>query len=132
MTTSYHPLLAALIGVLVATTAPRNAHADSPPRTPVPDPRPVMLAALQAADGKAYGVLTGQLADAITERFQARSPVYIDVTTQRRYAQPGCARLNVMFWQEGVLLPGAPTPRRQTIEFGINYCADGLPPRSLL
>jgi hypothetical protein len=24
-----------------------------------------------------------------------------------------------------------PAPRRQTIEFGINYCLDGRPPRSL-
>jgi hypothetical protein len=36
-----------------------------------------------------------------------------------------------MFWQDGVLLPGASSPRRQTIDFGINYCLDGQPPRSL-
>jgi len=29
------------------------------------------------------------------------------------------------------LLPGATAPRKQTIDFGINYCLDGLPPKSL-
>ena len=90
-----------------------------------------MLAALQATDGQAHGILTGEMADAITRRFGATSPIYIDVTTEKRYAQPGCGRLKVTFWQEGVLLPGATTPRRQTMDFGIDYCLDGRPPQSL-
>lgn len=100
-------------------------------RTPVPDPRPLMLAAIDSPSGEAYGVLTGQTAQAITHQFKATTPVYIDVTTVKRYAQPGCSRLSVRFWQDGVLLPGAAAPRTQTIEFGINYCRDGLPPRAL-
>ena len=100
-------------------------------RTPVPDARPVMLAALQASGGQAHGVLTGEMADAITRRFGATSPIFIDVTTEKRYAQPGCSRLKVTFWQDGVLLPGALSPRRQTMDFGINYCLDGRPPQSL-
>ncbi|MBS0499270.1 MAG: hypothetical protein JSR74_02965 [Proteobacteria bacterium] len=107
------------------------AHAE-PVRTQVPDARPVLLAALQSADGTAYGVLTGEIADAITKRFAATSPIYIDVSTERRYGEPGCSRLKVLFWQEGVRLPEAKAPRKQTIEFGINYCATGLPPKSLL
>ena len=55
----------------------------------------------------------------------------IDVATEKRYAQTGCARLNVRFWQDGVLLPGTSVPRRQTMDFGINYCLDGQPPQSL-
>lgn len=116
---------------LATTCLPLFVFADAPFRTPVPDARPVMLAALNAPDGIAHGVLTGDVADAITQRFGASSPIYIDVTTERRYTQAGCARLKVTFWQEGVNLPGAASPRRQTIEFGINYCLDGLPPRSL-
>ena len=105
--------------------------ADDMLRTRVPDARPVMLAALQAIDGQAQGILTGEMADAITKRFGATSPIYIDVTTEKRYAQAGCSRLKVTFWQEGVLLPGATTPRRQTMDFGIDYCLDGRPPQSL-
>ena len=105
--------------------------ADDVLRTPVPDARPLMLGALQATDGQAHGVLTGEMADAITRRFGATSPIFIDVTTEKRYAQPGCSRLKVTFWQDGVLLPGATTARRQTMDFGINYCLDGRPPQSL-
>jgi hypothetical protein len=116
--------------LLAALTSP--ALGDEWPRTSVPDARPVMLAALRSADGEAHGVLTGQLAEAITRRFAATSPIYIDVTTERRYRQAGCSRLKVSFWQDGVLLPGARAPRRQTMDFGLNYCLDGLPPKSLL
>jgi len=102
-----------------------------PVRTPVPDARPVLLAALQSADGTAHGVLTGEIADAITKHFEATSPIFIDVSTERGYREPGCSRLKVLFWQEGVKLPGVAAPRKQSIEFGINYCATGLPPQSL-
>ena len=106
-------------------------YADDGERMPVPDARPVMLAALQSAEGQAHGVLSGEMADAITKRFGAASPIYIDVSTEKRYRQTGCSRLKVTFWQDGVLLPGASSPRRQTMEFGINYCLDGRPPQSL-
>ncbi|MBK7562761.1 MAG: hypothetical protein IPI21_00020 [Propionivibrio sp.] len=105
--------------------------ADDVVRSPVSDARPVMLAALQSVNGEAHGILSGEIADALTQRFAATSPIYIDVTTEKRYAQAGCARLNVRFWQDGVLLPGASSPRRQTMDFGINYCLDGQPPQSL-
>ena len=105
--------------------------ADDVSRAPVPDARPVMLAALQATDGQAHGILTSEMADAITKRFGATSPIYIDVATEKRYAQAGCSRLKVTFWQDGVRLPGATTPRRQTMDFGIDYCLDGRPPQSL-
>ena len=100
-------------------------------RVAVPDARTLLLAAIDAPDGRAHGLLSGPMADAITARFKATSPVYIDVSTERRYAQPGCRRLKVSFWQDGVQLPGEPSPRRRTIDFGINYCRDGLAPRSL-
>lgn len=118
------------LALLIAAVAP-PAHADDVVRTPVTDPRPLMFAALQASDGQAHGVLIGDIAEAITKRFSASSPIYIDVSTEMRYAQPGCARLKVSFWQDGVNLPGAAAPRRQTVDFGINYCLDGRPPRSL-
>jgi hypothetical protein len=100
-------------------------------RVAVTDARSLLIAAIDAPDGEAHGVLTGQLADAITQRFKATTPIYIDVATERRYAQAGCRRLKVRFWQDGVQLPGVPAPRRQTVDFGINYCRDGLPPKSL-
>lgn len=122
--------VAAFAGAALFPLLMAQPHAETV-RTPVADARPVLLAALQSADGTAHGVLVGEIADAITQRFEATSPLYIDVTTEKRYREPGCSRLKVRFWQEGVKLPDVAAPRRQTIEFGINYCLDGLPPKSL-
>ena len=108
-----------------------NCNAQPAERAPVMDARPLMLAALRSADGQAHGLLTGDIADAISKRFSATTPIFIDVTTEKRYRQAGCSRLKLSFWQDGVLLPGAKAPRKQTIEFGINYCLDGMPPKSL-
>nr|WP_315195863.1 hypothetical protein [uncultured Aquabacterium sp.] len=106
----------------------------SPPhlnRTTVKDARVLMMTALQNPEGQAHGVLVGESADAISQRFKSNTPIFIDVTTEKRYRQIGCSRLKVTFWQDGVWLPGAQAPRKQSIEFGINYCLDGLPPKSL-
>jgi len=117
----------AALAVVLAATPPAIAQ----PRVAVPDARQLLLAAIDAPDGQAHGILTGELAEAITQRFKATTPVHVDVSTERRYAQEGCRRLTVSFWQDGVVLPGAKAPRRQTIDFGINYCRDGTPPKSL-
>lgn len=122
------PLPLSLLLVAWCLTAPSHAI----DRLPVTDPRPLMLAALDSTSGTAHGILVGESAEAIARRFQSPSPIYIDVTTLRRYRQAGCSRLKVTIWQEGVVLPGAATPRKQTIDIGINYCRDGLPPASLL
>ena len=116
-------MVAALCGVSTA---------DAQERLAVRDAKQLLIAAIDAPNGQAQGVLVGEVADAITQRFQGTTPIYIDVSTERRYAQAGCSRLKVSFWQDGVQLPGAPSPRRQTIDFGIDYCRDGRPPKSLL
>jgi hypothetical protein len=100
-------------------------------RLEVRDARPLLIAAIDAPDGQAQGMLIGPLAQAISARFSASSPIHVDVSTERRYAQEGCRRLKVTFWQDGVLLSGAAAPRRQTLDVSLNYCRDGRPPRSL-
>ena len=117
--------------LLTAWTGAGQAQVQAPERIRVADARALMLAAIDSPAGMAHGVLIGAIADAITQRFKATSPVYIDVTTERRYRQAGCSRLKVSLWQEEVLLPGAPIPKKQAIDMSINYCRDGLPPRSL-
>lgn len=119
------------VAALLLMACSATARTSPVPRTPVSDPRPLLIAALRSPEGEAHGVLTGDTADAITQKFNAKTPLYIDVTTVKRYAQAGCSRLQVMFWQDGVRLPGTTAPRKQTIEFRINYCRDGLAPRSL-
>lgn len=117
------------VALVIACSA--NAQTPSVVRTAVADPRPLMIAAIASPSGEAHGVLTGETADTISRKFQSRMPIFIDVSTEKRYAQVGCSRLKVLFWQDGVLLPSVAAPRKQTIQFGINYCRDGQPPRSL-
>jgi len=119
-----HALVALLPALFIADEALAQE------RIAVKDAKPLLIAAIDAPDGQAHGLLVGDIADAITQRFKGTTPIYIDVSTERRYAQAGCSRLNVRFWQDGVQLPGVPAPRRQTIDFGVDYCRDGQPPRS--
>ena len=118
----------ALVALLPALCTAVAAMAQE--RIAVKDTKPLLIAAIEAPGGQAHGVLVGDIADAITQRFKGTTPIYIDVSTERRYTQAGCSRLNVRFWQDGVQLPGVPAPRRQTIDFGVDYCRDGQPPRS--
>ncbi len=120
-------LCSMLLGVMLVGAA-STAQAQS--RIAVQDVKALLVAAIEAPSGRAQGILTGELADAITRRFKGSTPIYIDVSTERRYSQQGCSRLLVRFWQDGVQLPEVSAPRRQTIDFGIDYCRDGLPPKS--
>jgi hypothetical protein len=115
----------------LASVACYSGPAFAQERMPVSEARKLLLAAIDAPDGRASGVLVGEAAEAITQRFRGTTGLHVDVTTLRRYAQPGCSRLNMRVRQDGVTLPGASAPGRQTIDIGINYCRDGLPPRSL-
>jgi hypothetical protein len=108
-----------------------SIHADSIARTPVEDARALMQAAIDSPTGEAHGMLVGPMAEAISRRFQSQAPITIDVSTQKRFAQSGCSRLKVLFAQDDVLLPGKKSPERRTIDFGINYCRDGMPPNQM-
>lgn len=127
-TTTYKVSLALCSAMLCAAT---SAAPEAAPRVAVNDPKVLMLAAIDAPDGRAAGKLTGELADAITQRFSATSALFMEVTTLARYAQDGCRRLNVRFWQEGVRLAAGQAPNKQTIDIGINYCRNGQPPANL-
>ena len=117
---------------LVAIVSPLVAGAQSgSTRVPVDDVRVLLIYAIDSPTGQAQGVLTGQMASLITDRFKAAGPILIDVTTERRYRQPGCSRLKLTFSQDGVNLPGASGPERKTVDIGLNYCRDGTPPKSL-
>jgi hypothetical protein len=100
-------------------------------RRPVEEVRQLLIEAIDAPAGEAHGRLTGQIADAIGRQFKTAEPINVDVTTLIRYAEDGCRRLSVLFWQDGVQLGQGAPAKRQTVEFGINYCRTGMPPRSL-
>lgn len=97
---------------------------------PVTNPRELMIEAIDAPDGRASGVLVGDMADAIGQGFGTTAPLRIDVTTLKRYRQESCRRLNVAFSQDGVRMPGETIGSARRIDFGIDYCRNGQPPTS--
>ena len=127
-----HPLrgmgrtAAAAAACIVLASAVPGALAQ--PRLPVTEARTLMLAAFDAPDGAAAGVLSGPTAAAISQRFGTSAPILVDVQTLHPLAQPGCRRLQVRFSQQEVQLPGSPAPRPQVMEFGVDFCRDGQPP----
>jgi len=119
-------LVATAVWLVLATQTPPSL---AQQRLTVADVRILLLAAHDAPDGAAAGLLTGPSAEAISQRFSTTAPILVDVHTLHPLAQPGCRRLGVRISQEGVQLPGAAAPRLQVIEFGVDHCRDGLPPR---
>jgi hypothetical protein len=122
---------AVAIAMLMLSTIGASFADEQVSRTPVEDFRELLVAAIASPTGTAHGVLVGPMAEAITEGGGASGPVLLDVSTLRRYRQPGCARLNVRISQEGVRAPAARSPGKQTVDVGINYCRDGSAPKSL-
>lgn len=108
-----------------------QAQASDAGRLPVGDVRTLMVSAIDAHDGTARGILTGIDARNITKMFQATGPILVDVTTVKRYSQAGCSRLRVLFSQDGVHVDEKAPPGRKQVAFGINFCRDGNPPKSL-
>ena len=119
------------IAVLTLGTIGQSFAQEPVSRTPVEDFRVLLVTAITASAGTAHGVLVGPMATAITDNSGARGPILLDVSTLRRYRQPGCARLNVRISQEGVQAPAARSPGKQTMDIGIDYCRDGSAPKSL-
>lgn len=122
-----------LLTPVVALAAAHLVHAQpaGAGRVPVEDVRVLMVAAIDSSDGIARGILAGRDANSITALFKGSGPILIDVTTIKRYAEAGCSRLRVAFSQDGVHAFAQAAPRRQKTAFGINFCRNGKPPKSL-
>jgi len=123
------------LALFVITTT--SAHAEAPTiqnvqnKTfvgTVDDMKPLVLMALRA--GEAHGILAGDAALFIKNKMGATTPLRVNVTTIKRYNQPGCARLNAQFLQDAVTLPGEQKAKNQEVDFQFNYCMDGSPPRT--
>lgn len=112
-----HALAAVALGALLAT--PSQAQTTS--RIPVSEIKPLL--ALAAERGEAHGVLTGPGADYMLRRFDATTPIEIDVATLHALPQPGCARLEVTTRQRDVLEQGKRTD--QELRWQVSFCRDG-------
>ena len=110
-------LAALLLGALFTTPI----QAQTTPRIPVSEIKPLL--ALAAERGAAHGVLTGPGADYMRRRFDATTPIEIDVATLHALPQPGCARLEVTTRQRDVLEQGKRAD--QELRWQVSFCRDG-------
>ena len=112
-----HALAAVLLGALIAVTV----QAQTTQRIPVSEIKPLL--ALAAERGAAHGVLTGPGADYMRRRFDANTPIEIDVSTLHALPQSGCARLEVTTRQRDVLEQGKRSD--QELRWQVSFCRDG-------
>jgi len=112
-----HALAAVLLGALFALPG----QAQTTQRIPVTEIKPLL--ALAAERGAAHGVLTGPGADYMRRRFDATTPIEIDVATLHALPQPGCARLEVTTRQRDVLEQGKRAD--QELRWQVSFCRDG-------
>ncbi len=112
-----HALAAVLLGALLAL----SGHAQTTQRIPVSEIKPLL--ALAAERGAAHGVLTGPGADYMRRRFDAATPIEIDVATLHALPQLGCARLEVTTRQRDV--PEQGKRADQELRWQVSFCRDG-------
>ncbi len=110
-----------ILVILLALFSTSAAHAQPVARVQVSEIRPLLTRA--AAEGSAHGVLVGVGADYLQRRFNATSPVEIDVRTLHPLPQPGCSRLEVTTRQRDVVENG----KREDKEFvyQLSFCRNG-------
>jgi hypothetical protein len=111
----------AFAAVLLCALLAAPALAQALPRIPVSEIKPLLV--LAAERGSANGVLTGPGADYVRRRFDATTPIEIDVSTLHALPQPGCARLEVTTRQRDVLEQGKRTD--QELRWQVSFCRDG-------
>ena len=112
-----HALAAVALGALLAMPS----QAQTTQRIPVSEIKPLLV--LAAERGAAHGVLTGPGADYMRRRFDATTPIEIDVATLHALPQPGCARLEVTTRQRDVLEQGKRSD--QELRWQVSFCRDG-------
>ena len=90
-------------------------------RIAVTEVKPLLMRA--AERGEAHGVLAGTGAAYLQRRFDATSPIEVDVKRLRALPQIGCGRLEVTTRQRAVLING--NRADQELAYQLNFCADG-------
>lgn len=91
------------------------------------DLKQVLIAAIDAPDGRSDGDLSGRMAEFFKGQTRSPAPVRLQVRTLRKFAEAGCARLEATLIQDDV-----PTKDGKRIPLAVRYelnlCRDGQPP----
>ena len=95
-------------------------------RIAIPEVKPLLKLAIER--GSAHGVIVGESATYVREKFDTRAPIEIDVRALHALPQPGCSRLEVSTRQKGVLENGKRADKELTYQ--VNYCLNGRFPEA--
>lgn len=110
---------------ILVTAAAVQSLAQEGDRMPVRDLKPLLKAAIE--HGMARGVLIGDGAAYVRQRFDTSAPIEIDVKSLHALPQPGCSRLEVTTRQLAVFENGKRDD--QKLVYQVSYCQDGTFPR---
>lgn len=110
-----------LAGTLVSLLLAQGAAGEPAARVEVTGIKPLLVRAIE--QGSAHGVLVGEPASYVRQKFDSSSPIEIDVRALHALPQPGCSRLEVTTRQKGVL---ENTKRGdKELVYQVSYCRDG-------
>lgn len=116
-----NPSKSILTSVLTYLALAQSASAQPLTRTEVTEIKPLLLRAID--QGAAHGVLVGESATYLRQKFDARSPIEIDVQALHPLPQPGCSRLEVKTRQKDVLEKTQRSDKE--LVYQVSYCRDG-------
>lgn len=98
--------------------------AQSGDRVAVQDIKPLLKGAIE--HGTAHGVIVGESATYIRQRFDTLAPIEVDVKLLHPLPQPGCHRLEVTTRQRAVLENGKREDK--ALVYQVSYCRNGTFP----
>jgi len=110
-----------IIGTIASLAIAQAASANPSARIQVSDIKPLLIRAID--QGSAQGVLVGEAASYIRQKFESAAPIEIDVRTLYAMPQPGCSRLEVTTRQKDVL-EKAKRGNKELV-YQVSYCRDG-------
>lgn len=99
----------------------QDASANPSARIQVSDIKRLLIRAID--QGSAQGMLTGDAATYVRQKFESSAPIEIDVRTLYALPQTGCSRLEVTTRQKDVL-EKAKRGDKELI-YQVSYCRDG-------
>lgn len=110
-----------LLGTLASLALAQAVAAQPVARMQVSAIKPLLIRAIE--QGAAYGVLVGEPATYIRQKFGSAAPIEIDVRALYALPEPGCSRLEVTTRQKDVLEKVKRGDKE--LVYQVSYCRDG-------
>jgi len=110
-----------LAGALACLVFAHGEAAEPFARVQVTAIKPLLMRAID--EGSAHGVLVGDAATYVRQKFDANAPIEIDVRALHALPQPGCSRLEVTTRQKDVLEKAKRGDK--ALIYQVSYCRDG-------